>query len=411
MTIYCGIDWSEHHHDVAIVDDTGATMATRRITDDAAGLTVLLTLLAEHAGEPPPGVELVPVDVALETGRGLLVAALRAAGHRLFEINPKAVSRYRDRHAVSGAKSDPGDALVLAHLLRTDRDRHRPMPVDSDQVSVVGVLARAHQDAVATAVRDSLRLRSLLREFFPAALTAFPTLHTFTATTVLAAAPTPAAAAQLSEARLRELMRAARYNTPRGRPGCGRSSPRRSCVNRRRSRPRWARPCSRSCAPWPPPWTRFASWKRPRTSIFEQHPDAEILRSLPGLGLVLGAGLLGEFGDDPTRFVDAASRRAYAGSAPITRASGKLKLVLLRRACNHRLSVTCRWWAHTATQRSPGAKAYYQRRRAAGDTREAALRRVANKLLGQLHHCLAHRELYDEHRAWPAVEPHVDNAA
>jgi transposase len=116
MTIYCGIDWSEHFHEVALVDDAGMVLATRRINDDAAGLTVLVTLLGEHTD----GGEFVSVDVAIETGRGLLVAGLRAAGHRVFEINPKAVSRYRDRHAVSGAKSDPGDALVLAHLLRTD---------------------------------------------------------------------------------------------------------------------------------------------------------------------------------------------------------------------------------------------------------------------------------------------------
>jgi transposase len=114
---------------------------------------------------------------------------------------------------------------------------------------------------------------------------------------------------------------------------------------------------------------------------------------------------------DPTRFPDAASRRAYAGTAPITRASGKLKLVLLRRACNHRLTQTCRWWAFTATQRSPGAKAYYRARRNAGDSREAALRRLANKLLGQLHHCLVHRELYDERLAWPLPEGEATNIA
>jgi hypothetical protein len=118
----------------------------------------------------------------------------------VWTINPKAVDRYRDRHAVSGAKSDPGDALVLAHLLRTDAERHRPLPADSEQVAAVAVLARAHQDAVWTQLRDAGRLRSLLREFFPAALAAFPNLATRTATTVLAAAPTPAAAAELTDA-------------------------------------------------------------------------------------------------------------------------------------------------------------------------------------------------------------------
>lgn len=401
MTIYCGIDWSEHFHEVALVDDAGMVLATRRINDDAAGLTVLVTLLGEHTD----GGEFVSVDVAIETGRGLLVAGLRAAGHRVFEINPKAVSRYRDRHAVSGAKSDPGDALVLAHLLRTDGHRHRPMPTDSEQVAVVGVLARAHHDAITAALRDAGRLRSLLREFYPAAVAAFPTLHTMTATTVLAAAPTPTAAAQLTEDQLRKLLRSARYNTPRGQP-----AKLRDLFNA----PRLHQPPAIEAAMGQAVIAIVRTLSATVAAIrelekalgqhFDAHPDAPILHSMPGLGLILGARLLGEFGDDPTRFPDAGSRRAYAGTAPITRASGKLKLVLLRRACNHRLTQTCRWWAFTATQRSPGAKAYYRARRNAGDSREAALRRLANKLLGQLHHCLVHRELYDERHAWPLPE-------
>jgi transposase len=407
MTIYCGIDWSEHHHDVAIIDEAGAVLALRRISDDAAGLTVLLMLLAEHAG----GEQFVPVDVAIETDRGLLVAALRAAGHRLYEINPKAASRYRDRHAGSGAKSDRKDALVLAHLLRTDRDQHRPMPADSEQVMALGVLARAHQDAIAAALRDAGRLRSLLREFFPAALVAFPTLHTLTAVTVLAAAPTPTAAAQLTVAQLRKLMVTARRNTPKDQPQRLRAI---------FTAPQLHQPTAVEAAMGQAVTAIVRTLAATLESIrelevaldedFEQHPDAEILRSLPGLGVILGARVLSEFGDDPTRFADAASRRAYAGSAPITRASGKIRLVLLRRACNRRLADDCRWWAFTATQHSPGANAYYQRRRDAGDSHEAALRRVANKLLGQLHYCLTHSTHYDEHLAWrPAA--HAQKAA
>src|SRR4029453_7435099 len=112
MAVYCGIDWAEHHHDVAVVDDDGTVLAHRRICDDVAGFTALTETLCAHADEP------AHVDVALETDRGLLVAALRAAGYRVFAINPKAVDRYRDRYAVSGAKSDAVDALVLANLLR-----------------------------------------------------------------------------------------------------------------------------------------------------------------------------------------------------------------------------------------------------------------------------------------------------
>ena len=142
--IFCGIDWAERHHDVAVVDERGQLLGKRRIGDDLAGLSELTALLVEHAGTA----EFTPVDIAIETDRGLLVAALRAAGHQVYAINPMAVSRYRDRRSVSGAKSDPGDALVLAELLRTDRHVHRPLPQDSTQAAAVRVLARAHQDAV-----------------------------------------------------------------------------------------------------------------------------------------------------------------------------------------------------------------------------------------------------------------------
>jgi len=208
LEIFCGIDWSESHHDVALVDQAGTVVARRRISDDLTGFTDLTALLAEHVGA-----EFVSVDVAIETDRGLLVAALKAAGHRVFAINPKAVDRYRDRHSVSGAKSDPGDALVLAHLLRTDRDQHRPLAADSVLGQAVSVLARTHQDLVWARQRDTNRLRSLLREYFPAALTAFPDLTTKTAVTVLAAAPTPAAAAKLTRANLIDLLHTAGRGT------------------------------------------------------------------------------------------------------------------------------------------------------------------------------------------------------
>ena len=133
---------------------------------------------------------------------------------------------------------------------------------------------------------------------------------------------------------------------------------------------------------------------------FADHPDAEILRSLPGLGPILGARVLGEFGDDRSRFPDAASRRRYAGTAPVTRASGKSRVVIRRRARNNRLADACRWWAFAALTRSPGVRAAYHARRAAGDGHDAALRRVGSKLLGQLHHCLTHRQPYHEEHAW-----------
>lgn len=394
VEVYCGIDWGERHHQVALVDAGGRVLAMRRVSDDVAGFTALVELLGEHdAGG---------ADVALETDRGLLVAALRAAGHRVFSINPKAVDRYRDRYAVSGAKSDPGDALVLAHLLRTDAPRHRPLPEDSEEARVIAVLARAHRDAVAERLRDVGRLRSLLREFFPAALTAFPNLATNAALTILAAAPTPTAAAGLTSADLTDLL----ATTGRG--------------VRQGEVSRLARVFTAAQLHQPPRVEEamgIAAGALVRTirddnaaigdlqaalaAHFDDHPDAEILRSLPGLGVVLGARVLGEFGDDRTRYANAASRRCYAGTAPVTRASGKSRVVLRRRVRNQRLGESCRWWAFTAIHQSAGARAYYEWRRAGGDSHEAALRRLGSKLIGQLHHCLTHRELYREDLAWP----------
>lgn len=260
------------------------------------------------------------------------------------------------------------------------------------------------QDAVWTALRDAARLRAVLWEFYPAALAAFPNLHIVSAVTVLAAAPTPTAAAALSEADLRQLLRQARYYAPRDLPG----KLRKIFIAEQLHQPpaveaAMGQVVSAIVRTLAATLTSIRELEKALDELFGQHPDAEILRSLPGLGVILGARVLGEFGDDPTRFADAASRRAYAGSAPITRASGRAKVVLLRRARNKRLGDACRWWAFLATQHSPGALAYYQHRRAVGDGHEAALRRLASKLLGQLHHCLATRTHYDEQKAWATV--------
>jgi transposase len=401
LEVFCGIDWAERHHDVAVVDEAGGLLGRRRVGDDLAGFSELTALLVEHAGDQAAG-----VPVAIETDRGLLVAALRAAGHPVYAINPKAVDRYRDRHAVSGAKSDPADALVLAQLLRTDRPVHRPLPADTEQAQVVRILARAHQDAIWARAQDVNRLRSLLREFFPAALTAFPDLTTRTALTILAAAPTPAAAAGLTRANLTGLLHAVGRGT---RPAEAARLAGIFAADQLRHPPpvetamgEAVRAIVRTLAAAN---QSIHELEQTLAAHFEQHPDAEILDSLPGLGLVLGARVLGEYGDDPTRWPDAASRRNYAGTAPITRASGRSRVVLARHIRNKRLADACYLWAFTALTKSPGARAYYDTRRAAGDTHNAALRRLASKLLGQLHHCLTHHQPYHEHHAWPPATP------
>ena len=142
----------------------------------------------------PPGTRDEPagVVIGIETDRGLFAGALMAAGYQVFAVNPMSVSRYRDRHSVSGAKSDPGDAKVLADLVRTDRHNHRPAAGDSDLAEAVKVLARAHQSMIWSRRQQANRLRSALRELYPAALAAFDDLTSGEAVEVLRAAPAPA---------------------------------------------------------------------------------------------------------------------------------------------------------------------------------------------------------------------------
>jgi transposase len=357
----------------------------------------LCSLLAAHANNP-----VADIPIAIETDRGLLVAALHAAGYQVYAINPKAVDRYRDRHRVSGAKSDTRDAQVLADIVRTDADRHRVLPDDSELVRSIVVLARAHQDALQLQQRETNRLRSLLREYFPAALQAFRDLRTRSALAILAHAPTPAAAAELDPSDLAQLMAdAGRRGTPR--------------AELHRIADAFAAAQLRQ-----PPRIEQAMGEAARAIViglqaireavaelttaldkaFTAHPDAGLITSLPALGGPLAASVLAEFGDDASRFPTATDRRAYAGTAPVTRESGKTRYVSLRRSRNARLSRACRSWAFTTLVHSPGARVYYDRCRTAGTSHETTLRKLAGKLLNQLHHCLAKRVNYDPTRAW-----------
>jgi transposase len=405
-TILCGIDWASDHHDVAVIDAEGTKLGRRRVSHDAAGLGELTAMFAAHGAGPGT------VKIAIETERGLLVAALRAAGYEIYPVNPKAVDRYRDRHHLARGKSDAADAMVLAHILRTDAHLHRPLPADSALAQAIEVLARAHQDLVWSRQHEVNRLRSLLGLYYPAALTAFGDLTTRTALAVLAAAPTPARAARLDSEDLLDLLATA---------GRGR---RRSEAHRLakvfaapqlRQLPEVEQAMGDATAAIITTITAMnaglASLEQRIDATFKQHPDAAIYHSMPALGSILSARVLGEFGDDRTRWPDPASRRAYAGSAPITRQSGKKRVVLARNIRNKRLYDATRWWAFAALSASPGARAYYDQRRAAGDGHEAALRRLASKLIGQLHHCLEHRISYDEATAWPQPETQPNPAS
>jgi transposase len=313
MRIWCGIDWSERHHDVALVDDEGVLVAKRRIPENAAGFRQLLELLAEYT----EGSE-QPIPVAIETAKGLLVAALRAAGYQLFPINPLAVSRYRDRHVVSRAKSDPGDALVLANILRTDSAAHRPLPEDSELAASIRVLARAQQDAVWERQQAGNKLRSLLREYYPSFLATFDNLASPDARATLAVAPTPEASARLRRTTLRAaLIRGGRrrnldHQVERILTGLrGEQFRQPALVEQAMGQQALAHLRALNTAVG-----NTLELEHALGEAFAQHPDAPILTSFPGLGVVLGARILGEIGDDRARFSDAKALKAFAGTRP-----------------------------------------------------------------------------------------------
>jgi transposase len=389
---------------VALVDDSGQLVAKRHITDDAAGYKVLLDLLAEYGDS-----EETPIPVAIETSRGLLVAVLRAGKRQVFAINPMAAARYRDRHSVSRKKSDPGDALVLANILRTDMHAHRPLPQDSDLSRAVAVLARAQQDATWNRQQIANQLRSLLREYYPAALAAVESwkngLCRPEAHELLRLAPTPTQAARLTRAQLQAALKRA-----------GRKRGITADTDRLRDvlRADWAHQS---------PLVEEALGKQMLALLiqleaaskaaddlaaaveeaFPQHPDAEIILSFPGLGVQFGARVLAEIGDDRTRFADARGLKAYAGSSPITRASGKKSSITRRWVKNDRLNHAGYLWAFSAITASPGAKSHYRRRRDQGDWHASAQRNLFNRMIGQLYHCLQHGQCYDEAVAFPAA--------
>ena len=401
MTIFVGDDWAETHHDVHLMNDTGDRLAAKQFPEGLEGIAGLHALIAEHTTNPGE------VIIGIETERGVWVQALIAAGYRVYAINPLSVSHYRGRHNVAGAKSDPGDAKLLADLVRTDRHNHRPVAGDTDQAAGLKVLARAHQNLIWDRTRHTNRLRNALREFFPAALEAFESLADRDAVAVLTKAPDPDQARRLSVTQLRSALK---------RGGRQRNLEARATeIHAALRTPQLAAPPAVAVAFAATTKAlieviaglngAIADIERELATHFDEHPDADIYLSLPGLGVVLGARVLAEFGDDPDRYDNAKSRRNYAGTSPLTIASGKKHAVLARHVRNRRLYDAIDQWAFCSLHTSPGCREFYDQRRTAGDLHHQALRALGNRLVGYLHGCLRTRSPYDEHTAWAHRQP------
>jgi transposase len=404
--LFVGDDWAEDHHDVEVLDESGRRLVKFRVPEGIEGISRLHALLADHLPEewvdPETGRIAERVAVGIESDRGPWVQALVAAGYQVFAINPMSVARYRERHCTSGAKSDAGDAHVLAEIVRLDRAHHRPVAGDSPEVEALKIVARMHQSLIWDRQRHVLRLRSALREFFPAALEAFPDLSASDALELLARAPDPAAAARLSRSKITAALTRARRREVETKAEALQAVLRAPALRQPAVvQAAYASIVSSHVRLIAATITNIAELEAVVAEGFGRHPAAETYLSQPGLGTVLGARVLAEFGDDPHRYADARARKNYAGTSPITRASGKKTVVLARYARNRRIGDATHQWAFCSLTASPGARAYYDTLRARGTGHHAALRQLANRLVGILHGCLKTGTLYEEHTAWP----------
>ncbi len=398
MRLFVGDDWAEDHHDIEVMDAAGTVLAKKRLPEGVTGIAQLHTLVGGLLGEDADEAEVL---AGIETDHGPWVMALIAAGYRVFPVNPQQSARFRARYSVSGAKSDAGDAHVLADMVRTDAHQLREAAGDSPQATGIKVLARAHKTMIWERTREVQRLRHQLREYFPAALEAFADLDAADALELLAKAPDPQQARKLTRAQVSATLKRARRRDIRDKATAILAALR-----------------SEQLAQPPVLATAYAATVRSLIAVittlneqvrnlqgqveeyFGQHPDAEIIMSQPGMGAILGARVLAEFGDDPHRYRDGKARRNYAATSPITRASGKRKVVAARFVHNDRLVDALNAQAFSALSVSPGARAYYDQLRARGITHHDALRRLANRLVGILHGCLKTRTRYNEDTAW-----------
>jgi transposase len=321
MRLFVGDDWAEDHHDVEVMNEAGKVLAKRRLPEGVAGMARLHELIGERLGEDADGAEVV---IGIGTDRGPWVAALVAAGYVVYAVNPLQASRYRERHGVSGAKSDSGDAHMLTDMVRTDSHQLRAVAGDSADAEGVKVLARTHKTLIWERTRQVQRLRHQLREYFAAALEAFEDLDAPDTLELLGKAPDPARAARLTRAQVSAaLKRAHRRNI----------TDKATAILAALRGEQLGQPPAVTAA--------YAVTVRALIAVittlneqvktlqgqveadFGRHPDAEIYLSQPGLGPILGARVLGEFGDDPDRYASGKARKNYAATSPITRASGK----------------------------------------------------------------------------------------
>jgi transposase len=387
---YCvGIDWASAKHDVCVLDRHGHIALAFAIAHTADGLAELLRRLRRF-GDPGE------LPIAIERPSGLLVDTLAEADFPVVPIHPNALKASRPRYAAAPGKSDPGDAYILADLLRTDGHRFRTLRAPSDRTKALRAAIRTRDDLVATRIQLANQLRSLVDTFWPGAAAIFADVDTPIALDFLDTYPTPDSAARLGPQRLERFLRRAAY--------CGRR-PAAELLARLRGAPRGqAGPLERETkgqlvralvAVLRPLVAQLRELEGLLAAHLTQHPEGALLQSFPRTGTVNAAQILAELGEDRLRFPTAEHLAAEAGVAPVTHSSGKHRGVACRFACNKRLRQALTTWADNSRHGHPWAHAVYRAARARGCDHPHAVRILARAWVRVLWRCWQNRTSYD----------------
>jgi transposase len=395
MAFFAGLDWASADHTVCVIGDDGRVCARFQVSHSAAGLQDLGEKLSRIA----PAAEL---PIAIERPSGVLIDTLVEAGHPVVPIHPNAVKASRPRYRAAGGKSDPGDAYILADLLRTDGHRFRPLRPLTDETRALRALVRTRDDLVVQRVALANQLRALLQSFWPGAAAIFADLDSPIALAFLARYPTPLSASRLGLKRLGAFLGRNSY--------CGRR-PASELLDRLRSAPQGLAGENESevkgelvaalVAVLEPLVAQIQKLTAAIEHAIREHPDGAIVMSFPRTGRLNAAQILAELGDERARFASDDQLAAEAGVTPVTHASGKHRAVTFRWACNKRLRVAITCWADNSRHQSPWAADVYCRARARGCDHPHAIRILARAWTRVLWRCWRDRTVYDpsRHRA------------
>lgn len=401
MHLYIGIDWSEEKHDVAFVNEKGALVQQFTIAHTESGFKQLDRRRQKLA------VDKSECTIGLETAHTLLIDHLWTTGYDdLYVIAPNVVNKNRGRYRQSDAKDDKWDAYVIGDLVRTDRKHYQPWRPGTTLLQQLRTSVRFHLHLTKQTTANANRLRALLLRYYPVAYHLFPSWPSMTSCRFILQYPTPAQAKAICAEELQEFLHQAKY-------------PRR---NRwldfyQRLHADYAPPADGAAAAYPAEATWLAQTllsalqvKQQNLatlrSLFEQHPDAPIFHSLPGVGDFLAPALLVKFGEDRERFPSPAAAQALAGTCPVTKQSGKARSVRFRRACDREFRHIAQLHARSSLRSSEWASTYYDSILSRKPSRNHALRCVANRWLKVLWTLWQRQTPYDESRHLQQIARH-----